>query len=39
LLRVMQDPNAPAGLRFEAAKAAAPMVHPRLAVTDHNGEY
>lgn len=27
-----------AGLRFEAAKAAAPYVHPRLAAIEHTGK-
>lgn len=27
-----------AGLRFEAAKAAAPYVHPRLAAVEHTGK-
>jgi hypothetical protein len=26
-----------AGLRFEAAKAAAPYIHPRLAAVEHTG--
>jgi len=26
------------GMRFEAAKAAAPYVHPRLAAIEHTGE-
>jgi hypothetical protein len=33
LLQVMRDPTAPAEMRFEAAKAAAPLVHPALATT------
>jgi hypothetical protein len=35
LLQVMRDPAAPAEMRFEAAKAAAPLVHPQLAVTTY----
>jgi hypothetical protein len=35
LLHVMRDPTAPAEMRFEAAKAAAPLVHPTLAKTTH----
>jgi hypothetical protein len=31
LLQVMRDPHASSGRRFEAAKAAAPLVHPSLA--------
>ena len=31
LLAVMRDPNRDGHARFEAAKAAAPYVHPRLA--------
>jgi hypothetical protein len=38
LLQVMRDPNGPAEMRFEAAKVAAPLAHPRLAVTVHKGE-
>lgn len=26
------------GMRFEAAKAAAPYIHPRLAAVEHTGE-
>jgi hypothetical protein len=38
LLQVMRDPTAPAEMRFEAAKVAAPLVHASLAVTVHKGE-
>jgi hypothetical protein len=35
LLRLMRDPHAPTARRLEAAKAAAPFVHPRLNSIDH----
>jgi hypothetical protein len=38
LLHVMRDPTAPAEMRFEAAKAAAPLVHPTLAKTTHEAK-
>jgi hypothetical protein len=31
LRKIMQDPEKPESLRIEAAKAAAPYVHPRLS--------
>lgn len=37
MLGVMRDETADAGARFEAAKAAAPYVHPRLATVAHTG--
>jgi hypothetical protein len=38
LLSVMRDAEAPADQRLEAAKAAAPYVHPRLASIEHGGQ-
>ena|ERR1700745_2584629 len=35
LLHVMRDVNNPTALRLDAAKAAAPYVHPRLAQIHH----
>jgi len=37
LLAVMRDETVPAAERMEAAKAAAPYVHPRLASIEHGG--
>lgn len=34
MLQIMRDPASPAAMRFEAAKAAAPYVHPRLSQVD-----
>jgi hypothetical protein len=36
MLSILRDEAAPADLRFEAAKAAAPYVHPKLAAIDHS---
>ena len=38
LLRVMRDESLPDQQRIDAAKAAAPYVHPRLASIEHNGD-
>lgn len=38
MLAIMRDAQADDELRFEAAKAAAPYVHPRLASIDNTGE-
>ena len=38
LLKVMRDEHASLEARFEAAKAAAPYVHPKLASVEHAGE-
>jgi hypothetical protein len=35
MLRVMRDPNNEIAIRFDAAKAAAPNLHPRLAAIEH----
>src|SRR5271168_2519327 len=35
LLRLMRDPQAATARRLEAAKAAAPFLHPRLNSIDH----
>lgn len=37
LLFVMRDPQAEAQARQDAAKAAAPYVHPRLSAIEHTG--
>ena len=37
LLGIMRDEELPVELRFEAAKAAAPYVHPKLAAIEHSG--
>lgn len=34
MLSIMRDPETDAAMRFEAAKAAAPYVHPRLSQVD-----
>jgi hypothetical protein len=34
MLNIMRDPETDASMRFEAAKAAAPYVHPRLSQVD-----
>ena len=34
MLTIMRDPASPAAMKFEAAKAAAPYVHPRLSQVD-----
>ena len=36
MLKQMRDEENPMGLRMEAAKNAAPYVHPKLAAIDHN---
>ena len=38
LLSVMRDHNAPMDVRLEAAKAAAPYMHARLASVTHKGD-
>lgn len=38
LLVLMRDQAMPIDLRFEAAKAAAPYVHPKLASIQHTGQ-
>jgi hypothetical protein len=37
MLHVMRDSRLDVALRFEAARAAAPYVHPRLAAVEHTG--
>jgi hypothetical protein len=37
MLHVMRDNRLDATLRFEAARAAAPYLHPRLAAIEHTG--
>lgn len=34
MLQIMRSPESPAAMKFEAAKAAAPYVHPRLSQVD-----
>ncbi len=36
LLQVMRDPSGDSGARLEAAKAAAPYVHPKLSAIEHS---
>lgn len=36
MLSVLRDEEADAAARFEAAKAAAPYIHPRLSAIDAN---
>ena len=38
LLGVMRDVKADPAARFEAAKAAAPYCHPKLAAIEHSGK-
>ena len=38
MLEILRNTAAPADARFEAAKAAAPYVHPRLSAVDANVE-
>jgi hypothetical protein len=35
ILSIMRDPNQETAIRFDAAKAAAPYLHPRLAAVEH----
>jgi hypothetical protein len=37
VLGVMWDADAPPAMRFEAAKAALPFLHPKLAAIEHSG--
>ena len=37
MLNIMRYEGSEIGLRFEAAKAAAPYIHPRLAAIEHTG--
>lgn len=38
MLGILRDEKMPADARFEAAKAAAPFVHPKLAAIEHSGD-
>lgn len=38
MLQIMRDQDRPTEDRFEAAKAAAPYVHPKLANVEHSGK-
>jgi hypothetical protein len=38
MLRLMRDEEQPLNLRADAAKNAAPYVHPRLAAVEHTGK-
>lgn len=38
MLAIMRDEAADEAKRLDAAKAAAPYVHPRLAAVEHSGE-
>lgn len=37
MLKLMRDDDEPTDVRFEAAKACAPYVHPRLSAIEHGG--
>lgn len=37
MLEVMRDEDEPADVRLDAAKSAAPYVHPKLASVEHKG--
>ena len=37
MLSVMRDPSKPGDIRLDAAKSAAPYVHPKLAAIEHTG--
>ena len=39
MLEVMRSPDRSPEERMEAAKAAAPFVHPRLTAIEHKGEF
>ena len=38
MLRVLRDENNEPAVRLDAAKAAAPYVHPKLAQIEHSGK-
>lgn len=38
LLQVMRDPNSDEAKRLDAAKAAAPYIHPKLQPVDKDGD-
>lgn len=38
MLNTMRDEGKPADVRLDAAKSAAPYVHPKLAAIEHSGE-
>ena len=38
MLDVMRDTDKPADVRLDAAKSAAPYVHPKLASVEHKGD-
>jgi hypothetical protein len=38
MLSLLRDDKKPENVRFEAAKAAAPYVHARLAAVEHSGD-
>jgi hypothetical protein len=38
MLGLLRDDKNPSDVRFEAAKAAAPYVHARLAAVEHSGD-
>lgn len=38
LLKLMRDESKGDELRFEAAKAAAPYIHPKLSAIEHSGK-
>jgi hypothetical protein len=38
MLTIMRDEDKPADVRLDAAKSAAPYVHPKLAAVEHSGK-
>ena len=38
LMRIVRNPKKDEAVRIEAAKAAAPYVHPRLQAVEHSGD-
>ncbi len=38
MLSILRDETAEQAARFEAARSAAPYVHPRLAAIEHSGD-
>jgi hypothetical protein len=37
MLQTMRDPGQPLDIRLDAAKSAAPYVHPKLSAVEHTG--
>ncbi len=38
MLAVMRNPRLPVAMRFDAARSAAPYIHPRLSAIEHTGK-